>query len=490
MKEKGKEDYRLLVTVSAANKSIRNVLCRIFLPLKHSDPLQVQLSPTPSQSLALDDSPDLQLSAVLKNMAGDYSGTIEATDLFVTKFSRQWGGRAAENVIIAEPMSLTIFETLPARKDPKSHRITGRFWLTPSALLSRPIISEYRHTGEVKIRRGKRWRFHLHKGLSIVLNYWHKHIELGDEGVGTYRELVAEYSVRGAKGAAKKLWTQTTTECLDDFLLISSFAARRRTVCTGWDFRDSKGWTRHYRRGITIPTTKKKPHLNEVLIQPEHFKNFVDQAYKKLRQLPERERIFLRQALQYVIPREKRTLEMSYITFCSAIETLVSSYNETTRIGNVISAHDWKRLYADLKTFLKSHAVLSSTPNARKLLYEKLPELNRVAFGTSALRLCESYSVNVDDLWPLTDNDGGLSLLGIRNKLIHGGTLTHTQGYALMAAREHLQWTVERLLLGLFEWPVSDTTVSKEYLEKNLAMYKGWKTDRQALSESNNISPR
>ncbi len=173
---------------------------------------------------------------------------------------------------------------------------------------------------------------------------------------------------------------------------------------------------------------------------------------------------------------------MSYITFCSAIETLVSSYNETSEGGNIIPAHDWKGLRSDLKDFLKSHKLLSSNPTGRKLLYEKLPELNRVAFGNSVLSLCKHYSVSLDHLWPVTDNDGGISLLGIRNKLIHGGTLTHAQGSALMVAREHLQWTIERLLLGFFNWPISYSTASKEYLEKNLAMYKGWDTDRQALS--------
>lgn len=486
MKKKDEEDYRFRATVSAGTKSIRKVLCKIFLPLKHSDLLKIELFPTIDQSIALEGETDLHLSHVIKNMAGDCRGKVEARDLFITRFNRSWGGRAAENLIIAEPTSLTIFEALP-KKDPDSRRVEGRFWLTPSALLRRPYIPEYHHTGEVKIRRGKEWNFRLNGNLSISLNCWHKHVKLDDGGVGIYAELVAKYSAAELKGAAQKTWNQAAIECLDDFLLVSSFAARRRTVCTGWDFRDSKGWTRYYRRGITIPTATKSPHLNEVLIQPEHFKEFINQAYKKLRQLSEQERVSLRQALHYVIPREKRTLEMSYITLCSAVETLVSSYNKTSGAENVIPAHDWKGLRSDLKNFLKSHKLLSSNPTGRKLLYEKLPELNRVAFGTSVLRLCEHYSVSLDDLWPVSNIDGGISLLGIRNKLIHGGTLTHAQGYALMAAREHLQWTVERLLLGFFEWPISNSTISKEYLEKHLAMYKGWESDRQALSAIDTI---
>lgn len=93
MKEQGKEDYRLLAIVSTGEKSVKNVLCKIFLPLKHMDRLQIQLFPTVPQSFALEKSTDLQLSAVLRNMAGDYTGRIQAKDLDITKFSRQWAGR-------------------------------------------------------------------------------------------------------------------------------------------------------------------------------------------------------------------------------------------------------------------------------------------------------------------------------------------------------------------------------------------------------------
>lgn len=93
MKEQGKEDYRLLAIVSTGEKSVKKVLCKIFLPLKHLDRLQIQLFPTVPQSFALENSTDLQLSAVLRNMAGDYTGRIQAKDLYITKFSRQWGGR-------------------------------------------------------------------------------------------------------------------------------------------------------------------------------------------------------------------------------------------------------------------------------------------------------------------------------------------------------------------------------------------------------------
>src|SRR6185437_13691275 len=80
------------------------------------------------------------------------------------RWCNKWGkvrGNAVENMIVAEPNSLTIFEALPPRNNSHPLRVEGRFWLTPSVLLSRPYIPEYHHTGEVRIRRGKKWTFCL-----------------------------------------------------------------------------------------------------------------------------------------------------------------------------------------------------------------------------------------------------------------------------------------------------------------------------------------
>ena len=88
MKKKDEEDYRFLATIRDEKKSIRNVLCKVFLPFKHSDLLQIHLFPTTDQSNFFESQTDLQLSHVIRNMAGDRRGKIEARDLFVNKFNR------------------------------------------------------------------------------------------------------------------------------------------------------------------------------------------------------------------------------------------------------------------------------------------------------------------------------------------------------------------------------------------------------------------
>jgi hypothetical protein len=52
-----------------------------------------------------------------------------------------------------------------------------------------------------------------------------------------------------------------------------------------------------------------------------------------------------------------------------------------------------------------------------------------------------------------------------------------------MAAREHLQWMVERLIVAILGWDISKTKVSKDYLSKNMKVYKEREADQKILSD-------
>ena len=93
---------------------------------------------------------------------------------------------------------------------------------------------------------------------------------------------------------------------------------------------------------------------------------------------------------------------------------------------------------------------------------------------TSVLEIFfEKYNVNTKDLWPVDNSE--VSLNKIRNHLIHGRYLNKFQFEALTYTYEHLKWLVERMLLAILKWPVKESTVSEEYLSKNLYAYNNWK---------------
>ena len=143
---------------------------------------------------------------------------------------------------------------------------------------------------------------------------------------------------------------------------------------------------------------------------------------------------------------------------------------------------EWNEFQDDLKKWLRNYPMLKNGKGKRILIYEKLPELNRISFSTAFNHFCAFYSIDLSDLWPVLKNSRGISISEIRNKLIHGETFNPLQLGALMAAKEHLQWIMERLILAVLDWPISRSRVNKEFLEHYMACHKDWVKDQEVLS--------
>jgi hypothetical protein len=77
---------------------------------------------------------------------------------------------------------------------------------------------------------------------------------------------------------------------------------------------------------------------------------------------------------------------------------------------------------------------------------------------------------------------GGVSLAAIRNRLVHGEAFSGEKYGAVMVAEMHLQWTLERMLLLLFDWDVSRSGVGPRALT-NMTSYFVWQRSRALLSQ-------
>jgi len=88
-----------------------------------------------------------------------------------------------------------------------------------------------------------------------------------------------------------------------------------------------------------------------------------------------------------------------------------------------------------------------------------------------------TYSVKLDDLWPLFDNGSGASLYDIRNAIAHGEFLNPGKFMALSYAQENLNWTVERILLAILRWPIEQSKVRPEFL-RSWSLAHNWTTVR------------
>src|SRR5260370_216006 len=103
----------------------------------------------------------------------------------------------------------------------------------------------------------------------------------------------------------------------------------------------------------------------------------------------------------------------------------------------------------------------------RRLMRSKLGDVRRAPFSAAFESFCIEYGVDLTDLWAVGGKSREMPVCEIRNHIVHGSALKWSQVLALSDAREHLRWTVERMLLGVFGWPVQDSKVRPDWLARN-----------------------
>jgi len=331
-------------------------------------------------------------------------------------------------------------------------------------------------TGEVTVDHTRNFAFTLQNGIALVFNYHYKHSETENGDMLSFPELVAEFELDPETNEMGLSFGP-----IDDFLMLASLSARQRCVCLGWETYSSSATTKFYRREIAIPKIKKNHSFSDTLIDMQDFGDFIAIAYESF--VKHKEKDLLRQAVYRSFDNENATFENNYLRLFSALETLVLLHRRKHDLEFIITPSEWSAFRGDMEQFVKRHPLFSEDKNKRKLIYDKLPELIRVSFPAAFDSFCESYKLDLTDLWPVADRENGISLSDIRNKLVHGDTFARMQQRALMSAGEHLRWIVERGLLSVLGWSYLKSKVSELFLARNMAMYKGWDEDRKILSQ-------
>lgn len=470
------ENYKLKVTIKHHENVTNDVLCEIILPKRLLDPVEIILRPTPQQSTQIDWPIEFSIFGDIKESSGRTRTSISANKVYYKDGSKtHWGNELSETVIIGEPIDLKITDFIGSHEKGERN-IKGTFWITPNIMLRPAETPTYSFTGDVSVNLVRNFIFTLENKtqLNFINNY--KYLESDNNEIVSFPELVAEFDINSCD--KNQL---LSFGFVDDFLMLTSFSARQRCVCLGWNTFDSSEVTRYYRRDIVIPEVKEKQGFLDTLIDVKDFESFINTAYDIFVKTEEKD--LLRQAIHKCIGKENSTFESNYLRLFSALETLVLLHRKKCNIEFITDETEWGSLRKELKGFIKSHSIFSSNKKKRELLYEKLPELNRVSFSTAFNSFCKFYNIDLNDLWPIINRQEGISLADIRNKLVHGDTFSRSQQRALMSADEHLRWIVERSILSVLGWQYSKSKASQEFLAKNMAMYKEAHEDRKMLSE-------
>lgn len=249
----------------------------------------------------------------------------------------------------------------------------GTFWLTECPLINTATTIMESYTGSVRVKQIVKPTFTLRSGVRLAFR---KHFGNDKDTQQRMAQLVAEFR---PKTSLSMKALQTVTADLDDMLLLVSFAARRRCICTGWSFSDEKGNSaQFYRRGFALPT-ESRLDIDDCLISIRPFMKFLRTAYRNFGRTSHQEQI--RNAI-FALTSESGTLDNQFLRFFAGLESV---FLHVERVHHRLG---------------------------RSQLHQKL------AFFQSV------YSIDLSDLWPLLDSSSGKSLAQIRNRSIHSEYLT------------------------------------------------------------------
>lgn len=460
-------EIQFFSTIKSGGEEYCRVLTKLVLPRKMSESLVLHFFPGKETGKSLDGLFEFSLSAEIKGFNGVLEKTICSNRVYWESSStRWWAGEICEQQLTGSPQDLLISYVRPGLQSSKEG-VSGSFYLTPCEYLRPHKSFTYLGSGEVNVRTGKLLEFTLRNGVNLIFDSVYKSEDTEEGECVSFSELIAKF--KNVSGAAAEI-ERDYLDDLNDFLWLVSFAHRKRCVCVGWEVNDSKGIHTFYRRGITIPSFRAQ-NSNETLITGLDFVSFLKVAYAKFIKTEPRE--FILQAI-FAVTGENNTIEERFSRLFSALETLVLKYRRDSDAEFILAPNDWKAIQEDLKKTIKTHPLLSDKKGKRSQIYEKLPELNRVSFQTAFKEFCKFHSIKIDDLWPVCEGNDAIPLMKIRNRLVHGEPFSLKQLMVLSKATNHLEWIVERIVLAVLDWPVSNSRVADFYLSK-MESYLNWK---------------
>lgn len=474
------EDYNLLVTIGYDDKRVEGVPCKIYLPVKVSDPVSVYLYPSQEQAQQiLKESPFFSIVGTEFGPGGVAFAEILIREALRTDIQHDYKAESrVDYLIVVDPMDLKVTDYLPGVSS-NSPAAKGSFKLTRLGQLypwTSPILSETEGERTEIIRQIS---VGLPNGIDLLFGTQERRRENEDGETVIFTDLVANFEFGEADNEGSKI--DETLRHLDDYLLLASFAARKRCVCLSWEAWTEKTFKRFYRKRY-VPSSFRRGEREDWLIGTFLFKEFMDVAYSNFIKADGQN--LLRRAINYTLPlpQENRTVESSFVTLYSALETTVLYFRRNQRLETILPEGEWKAIDKSLRGWLKTNKSLKTRKDVRQLIYEKLPELNRVSFSSAFKNFCAHYGVDLHDLWDVVGRRRGVPLSEIRNKLVHGDDFSHDQYGALISATDHLRWTVERMILAVLGWNPTRSEVSVEKLARQIAGRDDWQRERQKLS--------
>ncbi len=481
-----KENLRFNAELQFETVKLENVPCEIFFPKTQNEKIVLEAQLNRNEFVPS------EISFIFSLKASFSNGQNELMEISVGKVynlgieTSYFATNQEISILKAEPVDLKIQEFYQGYEDNnKKAQKTFYFWLTQSIQLAPFNSSERHYYGNVSVKTYTKKEFNIVEELKFsFINYYihYKDPKRKDKWISE-PVLAAEFLGITEHELGENIFPEIAM-----FLNLVSFSERRRVVCYGY-----KGVLDHknvdfYRGDVSIPEENFEHSPNQCLINIKDFEKFMLKALKTSKNCIFKKHLF--DAIGKATYSEYLTLDSEYLSYYSALENLVNEYRDTSSSYYILGTDDYKSFSKDLKNFIKKHNLFKDNHETkelkhqtRALIYKKIPELNRISFGTAFNLFCELYQIDLRDLWFLEGRNNCTSLTDIRNRLIHGGRFERAEHDAVICANNHLKWTLERCILRVLDWDIEQSNVRPLFLTQYVE-YNTWKEKSSLLNIS------
>lgn len=474
------ESFLVKASLIVNGIEINEVPCKIFLPERIYDKPYVEFKPTKSDGFKIImGSYQGKFKACILTADGKVHTSIESPEVYFSgAFTKYWGKDISESTIPGEPQDLHVIKHF--ERSDEEDKTQLNFWISPNKLLSPAMIQTTSYKGEIYYERINNLEFTIKDNVRLTFD---KHFKSkkdvnGDLVQWSYLVACVKLDVPAIEVEELKKYI---LQDIDDFLLIASLALRKRTACLGWNASDKNSLTTYYRGNYTFPDCVDKSNSSDELAEIQSFESFMNTCFNNF--LVFENKLSLRNALCSAVPLKPLTVETSFLHLFAGLETLVLDFKRRQKLEFILDKSEWQQLKNSMEKCVKQSINPKLDSEQRKSIYNKLGELNRISLREAFDIFCKQYAIYSSDLWPVFGEKGCAGLAEIRNRLIHGDPFPHEYIGALVLANEHLQYTLERMLVRVLGWDVSKTMVNPTYLEKNSPSIKQLSFERERLSK-------
>lgn len=473
-------NHYVKATLTSGSAEICDVPCKIFLPERIYEKPYFLFKPKNGVDATIIMSLHAgKCKASIIGLDKKIHITIEAQEVYFSQSgTKHWGDDISESTALGEPQHLLVINHLDRPELQDKTQIV--FWISPNDFLTPSTFFTASYTGEINYECAENVEFVIKDGVKLIFerHFKTKMTEDGDLLQWSYLVACAELSVAATDLEALR---NDVLPNIDDFLLIASLAAGRRTACLGWTATDQYAHATYYRGNYTFPDCKEKSLIHDYLADIQSSKEFIDTCYANF--LAHENKLALRNAICSAVPLSQHMLEDSFLSKFAGLEALLLDFRRQEEIEFVLEPTGWEQFKAYLEKCINASIEPKLEPEQRASIYKKLEELNRVSIREAFDVFCRNCDIDLSDLWPVFGNKEAIGLVDIRNRLIHGDPFPHDLIEVLGVADMHLKTALERVLVRVLGWNISETRVNSDYLGMHYTSLKNFVSERKRLTK-------